>query len=144
MSVKLLTEHHLEFLSLKGGCTGASESTLVKMPHCWKSQSFIREAIWNPTYIAMLINYFGKNDIILDYIRYLYMVGYVDKPVWKTYKKYPKKSRPRGAFMTGDAILINLFGRMVLFYNYLYQKMSPRRMVLEGHLSQVKLCMYVV
>ena len=34
---KLLTEHHLEFLSLKGGCTGSSESTLVKIPHCWKS-----------------------------------------------------------------------------------------------------------
>ena len=30
MIVKLLTEHHLEFLSLKGGCTGSSESTLVK------------------------------------------------------------------------------------------------------------------
>ena len=29
MSFKLLTEHHLEFLSLKGGCTGSSESTLV-------------------------------------------------------------------------------------------------------------------
>ena len=37
MSVKLLTEHHLEFLSLKEGCSGSSESTLVKMPHCWKS-----------------------------------------------------------------------------------------------------------
>ena len=37
MSVKLLTEHHLEFLSFTGGCTGSSESTLVKMPHCWKS-----------------------------------------------------------------------------------------------------------
>ena len=37
MIVKLLTEHHLEFLSLKGGCTGSSESTHVKMPHCWKS-----------------------------------------------------------------------------------------------------------
>ena len=37
MSVKLLTEHLLEVLSLKGGCTGSSESTLVKMPHCWKS-----------------------------------------------------------------------------------------------------------
>ena len=37
MSVKLLNEHHLEFLRLKGGCTGSSESTLVKMPHCWKS-----------------------------------------------------------------------------------------------------------
>ena len=37
MNIKLLTEHHFEFLSLKGGCTGSSESTLVKMPHCWKS-----------------------------------------------------------------------------------------------------------
>ena len=38
MIVKLLTEHHLEFLSLKDGCTGSSESTLVKMPHVWKSR----------------------------------------------------------------------------------------------------------
>ena len=37
MSVKLLTEYHLEFLSLKGVCTGSSEATLVKMPHCLKS-----------------------------------------------------------------------------------------------------------
>ena len=37
MTVKLLTEHHLEFLSFKGGCTGSSVSTPVKMPHCWKS-----------------------------------------------------------------------------------------------------------
>ena len=37
MSVKLLTGHHLAFLRLKGGCTGWSESTLVKMPHCRKS-----------------------------------------------------------------------------------------------------------
>ena len=36
MSVKLLTEHHLEFLSIQGVCTGSSESKLVKMPHCWK------------------------------------------------------------------------------------------------------------
>ena len=37
MIVKLLTEHHLEFLSLKGGCSGSSESTLVKMSNCWKT-----------------------------------------------------------------------------------------------------------
>ena len=37
MGVKLLTEQHLEFLSLKEGCTGSSESRYVKMPHCWKS-----------------------------------------------------------------------------------------------------------
>ena len=37
MSGKLLTEHHLEFLSLKVGCKGSSESTLVKMPYSRKS-----------------------------------------------------------------------------------------------------------
>ena len=39
MIVKLLTEHHLEFLSLKGGCRGSSESTIVKMSNCWKSRA---------------------------------------------------------------------------------------------------------
>ena len=39
MIVKLLTEHHLEFLSLKGGCKGSSESIHVKIPHCWKSHA---------------------------------------------------------------------------------------------------------
>ena len=38
MIVKLLTEQHLEFLSLNEGCRGSSESTLVKMSNCWKSQ----------------------------------------------------------------------------------------------------------
>ena len=37
MTVKLLTEHHLRFLSLKEDCTGSPEPTLVKMLHCWKS-----------------------------------------------------------------------------------------------------------
>ena len=39
MIVKLLDEHHLELLSLKEDCTSSSESTLVKMPHCWKSHA---------------------------------------------------------------------------------------------------------
>ena len=39
MIVKLLTEHHLELLSLKGGCRGSSESTFVKMSNCWKSHA---------------------------------------------------------------------------------------------------------
>ena len=37
MTLRPLTQHGLEFLSLKGGCTGSSKSTLVKIPHCWKS-----------------------------------------------------------------------------------------------------------
>ena len=47
MSVKLLTEHHLEFLSLKGGCTGSSESTLIKMPHCRKSHAMAQILLYN-------------------------------------------------------------------------------------------------
>ena len=30
MNIKLPTEHHLKFISVKGGCTGLFESTLVK------------------------------------------------------------------------------------------------------------------
>ena len=37
MIVKLLTEHHLEFLSLKGSYTGSSDSKHIKIPRCWKS-----------------------------------------------------------------------------------------------------------
>ena len=37
MTLNLLPENNLKFLSLKGGYTGSSESIHVKMPHCWKS-----------------------------------------------------------------------------------------------------------
>ena len=37
MTVKLLTKHHLVFLSLTGVCTDQFEHTLVQMPHRWKS-----------------------------------------------------------------------------------------------------------
>ena len=50
--VKLLTEHHLEFLSIKLGCRGSSESTHVKMPHCWKSHAlahFVAHIIYTCT-----------------------------------------------------------------------------------------------
>ena len=50
MSVKLLTEHYPEFLSLKVDCTGSPKSTPVKMPHCWKSRVLAQ----------MLIAYFSK------------------------------------------------------------------------------------
>ena len=42
MSVKLLAEQHLEFLIFKGGLTSLYESTLVKMPHYWKSHGLSR------------------------------------------------------------------------------------------------------
>ena len=56
MSVKLLTEHHLEFLSLKGGCTGSSESTFVKLSHCWKSHATAQMAN-HPTFIFLTIGF---------------------------------------------------------------------------------------
>ena len=46
MIVKLLTEHHLEFLRLKGGYTGWSESTHGKMSHCWKSRALAQLLIF--------------------------------------------------------------------------------------------------
>ena len=49
MIVKLLTEHHLEFLSIKGGCTCSSESINDKMPICWKSHAtaHIRSSVFS-------------------------------------------------------------------------------------------------
>ena len=44
MIVKLLTEHHLKFLSFKAGCAGSSKSTLVKMSNC--RQSHVTAHIW--------------------------------------------------------------------------------------------------
>ena len=46
MCVKLLTEHHLECLSLKRGYIGLFEQTLVKMPHCWKSHVMAQISVY--------------------------------------------------------------------------------------------------
>ena len=55
MSGKLLTEHHLEFLGLKGGSKGSSESTLVKMPHCRKSRVTVQFYLWTQ------VNYYNTS-----------------------------------------------------------------------------------
>ena len=52
MIVKQLTEHNLEFLSLTGGCTGSSESTLVKMPYCWKSR-VMAQMVFNDCFVIV-------------------------------------------------------------------------------------------
>ena len=44
MTLRPLTEQYLESLSLKGGCTGSSESIYVKMTHC--SQSHVAGHIY--------------------------------------------------------------------------------------------------
>ena len=53
MIVKLLTEHHLEILSLKVGCRGSSESTFAKISNCWKSHA--------TAHLSVCISYANKN-----------------------------------------------------------------------------------
>ena len=63
---KLLTEHHLEFLSLKGGCTGSSKSTLVKMQHSWKSHVLRLNYIdsrWSECNLAIIMLPVADNNL---------------------------------------------------------------------------------
>ena len=76
MSVKLLTEHHLKFLSLKGGCTGSSESTLVKMPHCWKSH--VTAHLFVICFIQALIKQFEEDDIPVLHMSTLTETGVIE------------------------------------------------------------------
>ena len=68
---KLLTEHHLEFLSLKGGCRGSSESTHVKMPQCWKSHAMahisLTLAMLNNLCTTLLIKFLQHSRFKLSY-----------------------------------------------------------------------------
>ena len=61
MTVKLLTEHHLEFLSLIGGCKGSPGPTLVKMPHCGKSHVMAQNII-----IKSVISYILSFSVFLS------------------------------------------------------------------------------
>ena len=63
MIVKLLTEHHLDFISLKKGCRGWFESTLVKR----KSHATAYLIFWEMQYIFTLSIFtvpleFGADD----------------------------------------------------------------------------------
>ena len=67
MIVKLLTEHHFEFLSLKGGCTGSFESTLVKMPQYWKTHAtvhLIKIANINLGIVYRTFSYLVKGNLV--------------------------------------------------------------------------------
>ena len=68
MIVKLLTERHLEFLSLTRGCRGSSESTLVKMSNCWKSDALAQFIFLFPkkTYVAGTQNNRLNETVILS------------------------------------------------------------------------------
>ena len=70
MSVKLLSEHHLEVFSLKGGRTGTSESTLVKMPHYWKSHVTVH--IQMSKYIICMLHIISLCAQISQNVKYRY------------------------------------------------------------------------
>ena len=65
MIVKLLTEHHLEFLSLKGGCRASSESTLVKMSNCWKSHAAAHFRLFDMKYLFLGLQIYCLSEILL-------------------------------------------------------------------------------
>ena len=67
MSLKLLTEHHLEFLSFKEGCTGSSECTLVKISHCWKSHVAGHLVLFSVPSSAHLLALVDENGSLVIY-----------------------------------------------------------------------------
>ena len=78
ISVKLLTEHNLEFLSLKGGCTCSSESTLVKIQHCWKSHVTAHIPLISTLRSPVIERFRGKRARTL-YNAVFSLVGFIKK-----------------------------------------------------------------
>ena len=70
MIVKLLTEHHLEFLGLKGDCRGLSKSTLVKMSSYWKSH--VADQIIAQGNLSMFYDYQKYNIYTYTFLKELY------------------------------------------------------------------------
>ena len=55
-TVKLLIEQYFEVLCLKGGCTGSSESTPVKIPHCLNSNIYMYESAHGELVLLVLLS----------------------------------------------------------------------------------------
>ena len=75
MIVKLLTEHHLEFLRLTGGCKGLSQSTHDKILHCWKSMSRLNSktgggarVYFRETFVKIKSSQIGEITLSFTYI----------------------------------------------------------------------------
>ena len=84
MTVKLLTKHHLEFLSLKGSCTGSSESALFKMPHCWKSRVTAQMLFKKNEAIPQLLLFWIPIILLIVFIWNFYPVRWRAKKSWNT------------------------------------------------------------
>ena len=82
MIVKLLTEHHLEFLSLKGGRKGSFESTFVEMSNCWKSHALAQFPFPFPTFFASVF-FSGWTGLLSSLSKNPTTIFYASS-VWKT------------------------------------------------------------
>ena len=90
MSVKLLTEYHLKFLSLKGGYKGSSESILVKMSNCWKSHAAAHYSFSGPMLNYFLFRQFFKATVFSKLLQtdpygrisIMQFFNYVMRKVW--------------------------------------------------------------
>ena len=117
MIVKLLNEHYLEFLSLKAGCRGSSESTHVKMSHCWKFYALAQIECLNweeasgylvstPQLRQCVIGYFIQTKHICTLI-HIWPKGEVGA-LWNLFKPSSKISLlkfPRWYFFCGSFVL---------------------------------------
>ena len=72
--LSILTEHHLEFLRLKRGCRGSSESTHIIMPHCWKSHATAKMRRSSTTTSISLIK--SKTDRCHSFLKFDKSVDY--------------------------------------------------------------------
>ena len=80
MIAKLLSEYHSEFLSLKGGCRGSSESTLVKMSNCLKSHATAQLSHLNLTEENMVKCYLSLKAIFKQTQQYSKEVYFFTEP----------------------------------------------------------------
>ena len=83
MSVALLTEHNLEFLSLTGGCIGSSESTLVTLLEItWRGTWYLLRSYYLLLFciISLIICHTLVNRPFYRSIRILIM--HIDIPCW--------------------------------------------------------------
>ena len=65
MSVKLLSEHHLEVFSLKGGCIGTSESATLLEITCYASYIDVEKYYMYATYNFTMCANFTKCEILV-------------------------------------------------------------------------------
>ena len=85
MIVKLLTERHFEFLSLKEGCIRSSESALVKMSNCWKSHA-AAHMIFTAVKITLKHVDIGDSDLVFWYWIFYCKLGFTNNLEVKLFK----------------------------------------------------------